>query len=296
VQHTTPYKVLLAGIGTNTLAIRSYLSRNASVNLIEIASPEISSNDVPEAASHHLDVAVLGSGLTQPLTAAGQIKRRTPRAQVVFLVSKERMERFRASLPFVPQLADAWTAVAEDSGDMVAAVILEAARAARRREAVTSVWSRINAQISTRAALEEAHRRERQILLSERFMATVLKQAPDPIFALDTDGEIISSNDAASRLFVNHRNGQVGEPVWLLFPQSIRPQIEGLLARARAGEVIERYEILISTTETNLRNAAISLASIRDSDDLVVGYAITVRDITELRIAENRLRAVHCGY
>jgi hypothetical protein len=91
------------------------------------------------------------------------------------------MERFRASLPFIPELSDAWTAGAEDSEEVIGAVILEAARAARHHQAVTSAIDRINLRISSRAALGEATRRERQIILSERFMATVLMQAPDPI-------------------------------------------------------------------------------------------------------------------
>jgi PAS domain S-box-containing protein len=196
------------------------------------------------------------------------------------------MERFRASLPFVPQLSDAWTAAVEESGDVVGAVILEAARVARRREGVISVMDRINTQISTNTALGEAQRRERQMLLSERFMATVLMQAPDPIFAVDPQGEIISSNDAASRLFVDHANGGVGQPVALLFPDAVREEVDGLLIRARSGEIIQRYETLIAVGENVARNAAISLAPMRDSEGRVVGYAITMRDITEVKRAE----------
>jgi PAS domain S-box-containing protein len=286
VEDTAPYTVLLAGIDTGTPAIRSYLARNVPLHLIEVASSEIPPKDFSNDTHHSPDVVVVGSGLLQPLAAANHLRQHNPRAQIVFLVSTERMERFRASLPFVPQLSDAWTAAAEESGDVVGAVILEAARVARRREEVISVFDRINTQIATTAALGEAQRRERQMLLSERFMATVLMQAPDPFFAIGLQGEIISSNDAASRLFVGHANGGVGQPVALLFPDAVRAELDRLLARARSGEIIQRYETLIAVGESVTRNAAISLAPVRDSEGPVVGYAITMRDITELRQAE----------
>ena len=286
MEGTTPYTVLLTGLEDQGPAIRNYLRRKDDLRLIEVGSSEISTRGPETSTDQHTDVVVVGSGLIQPLAVAGRLRQRSPHAQIVFLVSTDRMDRFRASLPFVPQLSDAWTAAAEDSEDAVGAVILEAARAARRHEAVATVFDRINRQISSKGALGEATRRERQISLSERFMATVLVQAPDPIFAVNPDGEIISANDAAGRLFLGYQNRTVGQPVLSLFPDAVRAEINALLARSRSGESFERYETLIAVGENATRNAAISLAPIRESGGGMVGYAVTMRDITDLKRAE----------
>jgi PAS domain S-box-containing protein len=285
VEGTAPYTVLLTGLENQGPAIRNYLRRQNDLRLIEVGSSEISTRGPETSTDQHADVVVVGSGLIQPLAVAGRLRQRSPHAQIVFLVSADRMDRFRASLPFVPQLSDAWTAAAEDSED-AGAVILEAARAARRYEAVATVFDRINRQISSKRALEEATRRERQLSLSERFMATVLVQAPDPIFAVNSDGEIISANNAAGHLFLGYQNGTVGQPVLSIFPDAVRAEIKALLARARSGETFERFETLIAVGENATRNAAISLASIRDISGGMVGYAVTMRDITDLKRAE----------
>jgi PAS domain S-box-containing protein len=116
-----------------------------------------------------------------------------------------------------------------------------------------------------------------------------LAQAPDPIFALNLQGEVISSNDAALRLFAEHR-GLKGQSALLLFSQSARPEIENLFVRARAGDIVQKHETVITTGEQTLRRAAISLAAIRGEQNQIVGFAMTMRDITQLREAENKLR------
>jgi PAS domain S-box-containing protein len=139
------------------------------------------------------------------------------------------------------------------------------------------------------AALGEALRRERQIQLSERFMATVLTQAPDPIFALNGHGEIVSSNDAAFRLFLNNPRALVGQHASGLFAQSAQADVRAVFERAAKGEVIERYVTRIAVNADNLRDAAIGVSAVRESGSAIVGYSMTIRDITELREAERRL-------
>jgi PAS domain S-box-containing protein len=292
MEASAPYTVLLTGLGSRGSAIRSYLGRKDDLRLVETAFSELSQED-ESRTNQHTDVVVVGPGSVQPLTDAGQLRRHSPHAQIVFLVSTDRMQRFRASLPFVPQLSDAWTAAIEDSEDVVGEVIVEAARAARRHDAVASVMNRINQQISSKDALGEVARREHQISISERFMATVLMQAPDPIFALNLDGEIISANDAATRLFVGHQDGTVGKPALFLFPDAVRTEIEALLARARSGETVERYDTLVTVGGSVTRNATISLASIRDGAGGMAGYAVTMRDITDLRRAEQERKRLN---
>ena len=115
MEGTTPYTVLLTGLEDQGPAIQNYLRRKDDLRLIEVGSSEISTRGPETSTDQHTDVVVVGSGLIQPLAVAGRLRQRSPHAQIVFLVSTDRMDRFRASLPFVPQLSDAWTAAAEDS-------------------------------------------------------------------------------------------------------------------------------------------------------------------------------------
>lgn len=288
MERPAPYTILLAGGVPDGPAIQSALLRevDADFELIEIGPREILARGAQVDIRGRPDVVIVGPGLNQPLAAASQLRQHSPRAQVVFLLSGEQLERFRASLPFVPNLSDAWTAAVEDPEETTSSVILAAARAARRREEIGSALDRINMQISARPALGETERRDRQMRLSERYMATVLMQAPDAILAVDLDGVVISSNDAAVRLLASHQGGILGRSVTLFFAVSGRKEVETLLDRARAGEIVARHESLVTSADGSLRDAVIGLAPVRDSEGRIVGLAMTIRDVTELKRAE----------
>jgi len=281
------YTVLLAGLDPGKSPIRRQLQRSGELDVVDVAA-HMSPGRPPHSRTPEPDVVVIGPGLVQPLAVAGFLRQHSPRAQVVFLVASQRVEEFRAALPFVPQLADAWTVSTEDSEETVGAVVLEAARTARAVGAQTSAANE-GLDKAWNIAVHEAQRRERQILLSERFMATVLVQAPDPIFALNARGDIISSNDAAFRLFLNNPAATVGLPVLGLFPPEAHKEIDALLARSGRGNIVERYVTTIVTNAGNTRNAAISMSPIRAAEGGVMGFALTIRDITDLREAEKRL-------
>jgi PAS domain S-box-containing protein len=281
------YTILLAGLDPGRSPIRRHLQRSDEVNVIDVAT-HVTPGRAPHSRPPDPDVVVIGPDLAQPLAVAGLLRQHSPSAQVVFLVSSQRMEEFRESLPFVPQLADAWTVSTQDTAEAIGAVILEAARAARRGEA-KSAPDPDGLPTARDPGLHEAQRRERQKSLSERFMATVLMQAPDPIFALNARGDIISSNDAAFRLFLNNPAASIGHPVLGIFPVGAWPEIDALIERSRRGDVVERYVTRIVTSGEQARDAAISLAPVRVSEDIVMGFAMTIRDITELRDAEKHL-------
>ena len=123
-------------------------------------------------------------------------------------------------------------------------------------------------------------------------MATVLMQAPDPIFALNARADIISSNDAAFRLFLNNPAASVGQPILGLFPGEVRASIEDVFTRSRYGDIVERHVTKITTSEGMTRDAAISVAPVRGAEGAVMGFAMTIRDITELKEAERHLAEV----
>jgi PAS domain S-box-containing protein len=163
---------------------------------------------------------------------------------------------------------------------------LEAARTARDRRGLLSVLDRINAQLASGRAVAEAQRRQRQIMLSEKYLATILKQVPDAIFALDLNCMVIATNEAANRLFSLSADDAIGRPALQLFAPDVHEEIDALLKRGCAGETIIGHETIILPAGAAPAHAELRLASIRDDDSQIVGLAVTARDITERKRAE----------
>jgi PAS domain-containing protein len=212
VNPATSYRILVTGIDGAHNLCDALTSDRAGLD-VEIIEPDAATSPSESFdASRSVDVFVIGPCLAEPLTKADQLRQLAPRAQVVFLFATGKIERFRTSLPFVPHLSDAWTAALDASPEATKSVILEAAQTARSRHGLLSVFDRINAQLASGRPTAEVRRRQRQIMLSEKYLATILQQAPDAIFALDLNCMVIATNEAANRLFSLSADDAVGRP------------------------------------------------------------------------------------
>ena len=280
------HRVLIAGVDDSAGDLRRALTSGAGLEVEVIEYRAAAARSRGFDGNRPVAVFVIGPQVTEPLTVAEQFRQHSPRAQIVFLLAAHRIEKFRASLPFVPHLSDAWTALINAPAEGTRSVILEAARAAHGRDALLSVFDRINAQLASSSAGAEAQRRQRQISLSEKYLATVLRQAPDAIFALDLNGMIIATNDAAARLFGLSADDAIGRPAVHLFAPQVQEEVDALLERGRAGEVIIGRETLILPASGTPAHAELRMAPIRDDDVQIVGLAVTARDITERKRAE----------
>lgn len=280
------YRILLTGMDGAHHLYHALTSDRAGLN-IEILEPGVTviPSDSP-GASRAVDVVVIGPCLAEPFTRADQLRQLAPQAQIVFLLATAKIERFRTSLPFVPRLSDAWTAPVEAPPEATKSVILEAAQTARSRHGLLTVFDRINAQLASGRPTDEVRRRQRQIVLSENYLGTILNQAPDAIFALDLNWTIIATNEAANLLFGLSADDAVGRPALQLFAPEARKDISALLERGRAGETIIGHETVILPAGAAPAHAELRMASVRDETSRIVGLAVTARDITERKRAE----------
>lgn len=150
-QADPPYRILLVGdpdagpfAGQQSL-ISTDEMRHEFEEIVDAAGD----TDAPETS---VDVLVIGPYVSKPIETAVRLRRRRAELQVVFLEEAERLDRLRTSLPYVPQLSDAWTAEAEAPAATVIEIILQAARETRRRAGIIITRDRINAHLAALAA------------------------------------------------------------------------------------------------------------------------------------------------
>jgi PAS domain S-box-containing protein len=91
-------------------------------------------------------VVVIGPDEAQPLQTARHFRERGS-CQIVFLLERERVDQFRAGLPFVPQFGDAWTVTSDAAPEAMTQVVLDAVEKGRRQAAAASVSAWINRQL-----------------------------------------------------------------------------------------------------------------------------------------------------
>jgi PAS domain S-box-containing protein len=284
------FRVSLVGRHDDFGRLRALLETEGEPFEIELQEPGLEGGLRPalvEAASP--DVVVLGPSVANALALARQVRTISPKSQIVFILPPDRLERFRTSLPFVPQLASAWTASTAAAPSTLMALLGDAARASRERSAAALVLGRINQQLAS-GKTAPAQVRRSQLALSERYLATVLTQSPDGFIALGKEGTVIAYNDAAARMFGQALEAAQAGSALALFPRDERARVESLIARAWEGEALVRAEVGVDAPDGTRVYLEISLAPVTGDIGGIASVSITARDITERRYTEDRLR------
>lgn len=286
----SPSRLLVLGKDTLPQGVEEHLRRSNLRVEIRIAEDAGLGPDGGVTAQVPLpgpEVVVIGASSGQPLAAGAACRRLFSDSVLLFLLPADRLARVRAALPFSPSLSGAWTVDSQCSAPEIARAILDAARSRHRQRALASALEHINRRIST-GAMEEPP--ERRIAQSERFLATLLTHAPDAILAVDGAGAVIAWNDAAVRLFGLDLDAAIGRSVLPLFPPEIAPAVAQVLARARLGDPVSRYETAILAAGRVRIEAEISLAAVKSEGGTVDSLLLIVRDVSARKRAEEALR------
>lgn len=261
---------------------------SAAISSVTLVLQHTPSEQMTGETGRGPDIAVIGSTVHRPLSVARQIRLSSPHTQIVFLLPLDRLEGFRAALPFVPHLASAWTADSASDHARLATVLSDAASTSRRFGSSAALLWRINQRLALRGR-GPAEARGAQLAISERYLATILTQSPDAFVAMDAAGAVIAFNDAALTLFGAGLSG--GEPLPPdRLPEDDMAALRDAVGRAARGETLFGFEVRLRAPSGELGHVELSLAPVHDEHGAVASVSITARDVTDRREAEERQR------
>jgi PAS domain S-box-containing protein len=113
----------------------------------------------------------------------------------------------------------------------------------------------------------------------------------DPVLVIQGgDGLLVNLNDEAERVFGRSRGDLLGEPLARLFPPQRHDQLAELVQRCRRGESIRGVECARLGPEEGASPVALTLVPLWSAGEDPDGIAVVVREMSELRQAEARLR------
>ncbi|MEU1623473.1 PAS domain S-box protein [Streptomyces sp. NPDC005722] len=124
-------------------------------------------------------------------------------------------------------------------------------------------------------------------------LAVLVESSQDAILAKTLDGRITYWNAAAQRLYGYSAEEAIGRHVSMLAPAHLKEEIAALLERLARGERVEHFEMLRVTSNGRLLDVDVTLWPIRGRDGAIVGACSIVRDIADLRRAEEELTELY---
>jgi two-component system sensor histidine kinase/response regulator len=152
---------------------------------------------------------------------------------------------------------------------------------------------------------------QRQLRETEQYFRGVLEKAPDGLMVVDADGTIQLVNVQCEKLFGYNRDELIGQKVEVLVPAAIRghhPKLrEGYHQAASTRAMGAKKELRAQRKDGSLFPVDIGLSPLPARDGVSTQVAVSVRDITERKHAEQALREANflsdialdltqCGY
>jgi PAS domain S-box-containing protein len=145
------------------------------------------------------------------------------------------------------------------------------------------------------AADLRAQKRSEDILAAERLAGSVLEQAANAILVCDENGRIVRASSSAAALCACN-------PLFMSFEQAIplvlQPPPEGgpatsLLARVMREERLRAVPASLTLPDGTRAELLASAAALRGPEERILGYVVTLVDVTELREKAELLRTAN---
>jgi PAS domain S-box-containing protein len=121
-------------------------------------------------------------------------------------------------------------------------------------------------------------------------LADIVTSAVDAILSKTLEGIVTSWNPGAECLFGYGPDEMIGQSILRLIPPDRQEEEVDILARLRAGQRIEQYETVRRKKDGSCIDVSLTISPIRNQAGEIIGASKIIRDITDRKRIELRLR------
>lgn len=127
----------------------------------------------------------------------------------------------------------------------------------------------------------------------KNYLATVVKQSNEAIYLHNPEGEIISWNNGAERVYGFSENEALKMKIWNIIPDHLMKETQIIINNILKGEEIHSWETKRITKYGKIIDVEFSASVIFDSNKALKSVAITERDITQQKKSELEIKQLN---
>jgi PAS domain S-box-containing protein len=251
---------------------------------VKVTSTRNETIEVVDRFSDELRLLAIDTQFPDFLTIARHAAERSPLSEVILLCPEAEIPALRNRLGLASRLGTHWSIVALESNHAPRALRSAFQRADQRRATRTTL-DRFNARITAPAPSVDAGQM-RELVISDRFLSSILESNFDAVIIVDTGGRITKLNRAAEALFERSSQEMISHPVIDLARGRWREDVQPLLALQREGTSIQTEIGDAGST----KHIEISATPVFDRGHNLMATSLIVRDVTSRVQSEATLR------
>jgi PAS domain S-box-containing protein len=122
-------------------------------------------------------------------------------------------------------------------------------------------------------------------------LAAIVDSSDDAIISKTLEGKILSWNRGAARIFGYEAHEAIGKPITLIIPPELHAEEQQILDKLSRGERIEHFDTERVTKDGRRIAISLTVSPVRSADGTVIAASKVARDVSERKIAEQKLRA-----
>jgi PAS domain S-box-containing protein len=129
-----------------------------------------------------------------------------------------------------------------------------------------------------------------------RHLAAIVESSYDAIIGKDLEGNILSWNKAAERIYGYAAHEVTGRSISILVPPDRPDELPRIMATLKRGENVEHFQTVRVRKDGRRLNVSLTISAIKDVNGRAVGASTIAHDITDLMTAESALRESELNY
>jgi PAS domain S-box-containing protein len=114
----------------------------------------------------------------------------------------------------------------------------------------------------------------------EHLLSAIVQSSDDAILAKDIDGNILSWNHGAERIYGYYAEEIIGRSIAILSPPGQEDELAGIMAEIRLGNRIEHFVTTRQRKDGQLISVSLTVSPIKDLSGAILGASSIARDIT----------------
>jgi PAS domain S-box-containing protein len=132
---------------------------------------------------------------------------------------------------------------------------------------------------------------QRQLFHERALLAAIVDSSDDAIVSKTLEGRILSWNRGATRIFGWEPHEVIGKQITIIIPPELHAEERQILEKLRHGERIEHFDTVRVAKDGRRLAISLTVSPGRSADGTVLGASKIARDVSERKLAEERLRA-----